>query len=170
MATSAGVITTATPSVAAVTICNNISYARDNSADYNFYPSFRSGSSVTPNCDFRLSETYNVAVAMLQRSLNECYGPNAIPAEQGGTPWIFNFPQNADGDLAEDGKYGPQTQAAVKAVQTHIGGLTVDGFAGPNTRTKMRHHARGSVDLCTKVGAVPPYLGQDATYPGPWSE
>lgn len=38
-----------------------------------------------------------------------------------------------DKPLAEDGSYGPMTHAAVKQLQTAIGGLTVDGIFGQKT-------------------------------------
>jgi peptidoglycan hydrolase-like protein with peptidoglycan-binding domain len=64
----------------------------------------------------QLAETNDSsAVTVLQQTLNACYGD----------------------DLAEDGDFGPATQAAVEAMQADIG-VSVDGIYGPNTRTAMK--------------------------------
>jgi peptidoglycan hydrolase-like protein with peptidoglycan-binding domain len=55
------------------------------------------------------------AVTALQETLNACYGY----------------------DLAEDGDFGPATEAAVEGMQADIG-VSVDGIYGPNTRTAMK--------------------------------
>lgn len=64
-----------------------------------------------------------IAVQVLQRSLQKCYGQNLGPA-------------------GADGKYGSRTQEGVRNVQrfhnqTENAGLAVDGKYGPRTASRM---------------------------------
>ncbi|MFJ5260552.1 peptidoglycan-binding protein [Streptomyces sp. NPDC088387] len=68
-------------------------------------------------CNLVLNDTHsNVAVEVLQQSLNACY------------PF----------DLDDDGYYGPKTFLAVKSVQDGAG-ISDDGLYGPDTRDAMKH-------------------------------
>lgn len=70
----------------------------------------------------------NVAVLELQKSLNFCYGGDDAKVQR-------LFPK-----ISEDSSYGNQTAGAVRQVQRYYG-LSVDGYAGPNTRKTMAHFA-----------------------------
>ncbi|WP_308257238.1 peptidoglycan-binding domain-containing protein [Saccharothrix luteola] len=50
------------------------------------------------------------------------------------------------GDLADDGSFGPRTEAALKAIQRHIG-TAADGICGPNTRDRMKF-PKPATDTC----------------------
>jgi peptidoglycan hydrolase-like protein with peptidoglycan-binding domain len=60
---------------------------------------------------------------------------------------------NAKYNLGEvDGIYGGRTRDGVRAAQSHLGGLTLDGLYGPATHNKMRfYNAKGG---CTADSAV----------------
>jgi hypothetical protein len=113
-----------------------------------FYPTYNDNST---NCDMRILERNSTAgqreaISQLQYNLNVCYGPNRWDQS---TPHVTNH-------LSVDGKYGPNTYAAVKAVQRHLANpaVQVDGYAGPQTRSRMHHP---SVDGYCIMPATTPY-------------
>lgn len=67
-------------------------------------------------------------VAQFQTGLKVCY-PNLRMASP--------YSNESVKDLRADGSFGPRTEAALKAVQRHIG-TAADGIYGPNTRDRMK--------------------------------
>jgi hypothetical protein len=106
------------------------------------------------SCDFRVDESWNnPAVTLLQYTLNTCYGPYA--------KYQFSH-RGVTRQLTTEGKYGPNTRAAVKEFQTwynnnHGGAdLTADGYAGPMTRSKMTWVSNGLYGAkCSNVPLTP---------------
>ena len=64
---------------------------------------------------------------------------------------------------AVDGKYGPETQGAVKQFQSD-NGLVVDGSSGPDTRKVL--FAKYMDALCTSTANAPPFQMQPADFLG----
>ena len=75
--------------------------------------------------DFTVSTT---VVSRFQYTLRTCY-----PGLRLASP----YSDEKVGTLATDGTFGPRTEAALKAVQSHIG-TAADGIYGPDTRDRMR--------------------------------
>lgn len=155
-----GTTVVASPATAAVIICNSISeVSSSGGAGWTSYET-RNNSSV--DCDFRESSVFNPAVQQLQFTLNMCYGPTATP--YGGRVTFTTM-------LDEDGEYGPLTKAAVKKVQAVLG-LTQDGYAGKNTRSKMKHAtAQTEPDSCEApylTNGWPTITNPYGSYWGPW--
>lgn len=108
------------------------------------------------NCDFRIDESWNnPAVNLLQWTLNACYGPSAI---------YQNNHRYVTRQLSTDGQYGNNTRGAVMEFQRWYNAnngweadLTVDGYAGPTTRSKMKWVTNGLYGArCTPVVKNPP--------------
>jgi peptidoglycan hydrolase-like protein with peptidoglycan-binding domain len=110
-----------------------------------------------PVCEMKYttSSWRNPAVANLQETINQCYGPTSWHNDGSATP----SDQVILTDLSVDGQYGPKTKAAVEAIQRyeHVG---VDGMAGPQTRGAMLHYQ--SSGICRRVFTNPVTL---YTYP-----
>jgi hypothetical protein len=123
--TAAGLVLTGVPAHAALPYCNNISGVDSQHNGLARYQTYVSGS-YTVNCNMaRINVNGNAgerrAISQLQWDLNMCYGKG----------------------LGIDGEYGELTREAVRQVQRHLNGLgaglTVDGWAGPRTRSSMQH-------------------------------
>lgn len=109
------------------------------------------------NCDFRQDESWNnPAVSNLQWTLNVCYGPDAT---------YPNSHRYVTHSLTTEGKYGPRTREAVRQFQRWYNAnnapiesdLTVDGYAGPTTRSKMLWVTNGLYGpKCSSVNKNPP--------------
>jgi peptidoglycan hydrolase-like protein with peptidoglycan-binding domain len=154
-----GIILISPAASAAITYCNHVNWVEDVGQGNINYPTYMNSSGgVTVNCDFRINENgtsgQREAIAQLQRSLNVCYGPNRFP--DGAPAWAVTS------QLAEDGEYGSKTQEAVRQVQNYLNNyegrsLTVDGYAGPRTRTAMRHETREGT-FCLRAEHDPPRI------------
>ena len=130
IAAVAGIAFVASPANAAIPYCNNISmiYQKDSDDHFVLSPTYAPNGynpsyPPTTNCDMAgLHESGTTgekqAIQLIQESLKYCYALN----------------------VSIDGSYGPQTRDAIKKVQMQLGftGSQVDGWAGPNTRSKMK--------------------------------
>lgn len=133
-ATFAAVIVAASPAAAAYQPCINYGVARaSGGGGYVVYVN-RAGSN---NCELKPSNV-NPQVGVLQGVLNHCYGPGS--GANGGVP-LFSPA------LVVDNSYGPLTTGAVVKVQQHLG-LQDDGWAGPNTRSRMLNLEEGGDHRC----------------------
>ncbi|MEO3854526.1 peptidoglycan-binding domain-containing protein [Acrocarpospora sp. B8E8] len=129
----AGALAISSPAAAWV-YCNSVSLVQGgyDAETVIVYPTYNDNST---NCDMRINEHGTTgqreAISQLQHNINVCYGPNRWDQ---GTPHVTNH-------LTVDGEYGPQTYAAIKAVQRHLNdpAVQVDGYAGPQTRSRMHH-------------------------------
>lgn len=77
-------------------------------------------------------------VAQFQATLKVCY-----PKLNLARP----YSDEKVGNLDADGSFGPRTEAALKAVQAHIG-TDADGIYGPNTRNRMKFRVAPSGHTC----------------------
>jgi hypothetical protein len=82
------------------------------------------------NCDLSVGND-NSGVMALQQSLNWCYHQYGV-------------------NIANDGIFGSQTQAALRIAQQHSG-VTVDGIYGPQTRNAMLWGDAGDGAPCRKL-------------------
>lgn len=144
---AAGLAVTALPASAWV-YCDTVSEVTDTASGRIFYPTYQN---TDPNCDMRINENGTVgqraAITQLQESLNLCYGPNRVRNGSWAPPYTVT------NQIDEDGEYGNNTRAAVRAVQRYHNsrygaGLADDGYAGPKTRSKMIHETREGT-FCT---------------------
>ncbi|WP_200940525.1 peptidoglycan-binding domain-containing protein [Cellulomonas sp. Leaf334] len=112
----ASVVVTAVPASAAYSRCDRLSTVsiRGQWVDAPAFYNPNTGATTT-TCSLWQTTRYSHVVQELQFHLANCY-----PAP-----------------VAQDGYYGPQTVAAVKAVQREHG-LDPDGVYGPKTRDAMR--------------------------------
>jgi hypothetical protein len=125
LATGMMVAASGTAQAAPLPECHGTSHLHEGN-EYNELPTTSPGSWDT-NCVLGLDDgsvgDQLIAVQVLQRSLQKCYGQNLGPA-------------------GADGEYGPRTQEGVRNVQrfhnqTENAGLVVDGIYGPKTAARM---------------------------------
>jgi peptidoglycan hydrolase-like protein with peptidoglycan-binding domain len=109
------------PASAAMATCTNKAEVWSNGSDRVWYQT----AGLEPSCNLKYGN-HNDAVLRLQDDLNFCYGPGGQVAH------LFSPA------LGRDSDFGPATQGAVRAVQRQYG-LSVDGQAGPATRSTMWH-------------------------------
>lgn len=128
-----GLVLAASPASAALPYCNNVSGVTDAASGLTRYETYVSSSgNYTVSCDMNwINENGNDgqrrAIRQIQWDLVMCYDKGIVIGEI-------------------DGEYGSKTREAVRQVQSELNrdfgaGLVVDGWAGPNTRKKMKHVA-----------------------------
>ncbi|GIH23433.1 hypothetical protein Aph01nite_17430 [Acrocarpospora phusangensis] len=119
-----------------------------------YYPTYNDNST---NCDMRINENGSAgqreAIRQLQFNLNVCYGPNRWDQSRA----------HVTNHLSVDGKYGPNTRGAVNAVQKHLNAhegasLQEDGYAGPQTRSRMHHPSIGGYCIMPATTPYPPIV------------
>jgi hypothetical protein len=128
-----GVAVLATPAAAAYPTCTRygVAWTSNNKlVYYEFAPD------ASPTCELKPGNN-NSMVGQLQRTLNLCYGPRGLETR------LFSP------ELIEDNDYGSLTAGAVRAVQRHLQ-IQVDGWAGPQTRSRMTHYTAEEPRSCVK--------------------
>jgi peptidoglycan hydrolase-like protein with peptidoglycan-binding domain len=100
---------------AATPHCNDESYSKSTSGDFNVYlPVYRSGSTVTRICALTEGDTGD-GVRSLQEAFVQCYGSSiAVDGQFGAATEIELIIAQGEGGVATDGEYGSNTRKAMK--------------------------------------------------------
>ncbi|GAA0422067.1 hypothetical protein Acor_51850 [Acrocarpospora corrugata] len=130
-AVAGGLTALATPAAAAYPTCTRYGVVVTTDNRYVYYEFAPDGGT---QCELKPGNS-NGMVGRFQRTLNQCYGPSGLVRPL--------FPA-----LTVNNSYDAATTGAVRAVQRHLG-ISVDGWAGPDTRSRMAHH----------TGEIPPSCG-----------